>query len=184
MLKEILTGSIAILGLASVATAKDIVPAAPTIPSEMKQYDYFLGTWRCSGKTFASPMGPQHATTATVHANKAVGGRWVRLTYDEKKTAANPAPYHIGVYLGYDSAKKVFVENCHDSFGGYCTQTGSGWSGDTLTFEGMEQGMEDAGMVRDTFMKKGAKELMHTGEIQGPDKKWMKTDEETCHKVK
>jgi hypothetical protein len=38
--------------------------------------------------------------------------------------------------------------------------------------------------VRDTFTKKGTNQVMHTGEMQGDDKQWVKTDEETCHKGK
>lgn len=182
MRKLLVTAGLAALALSSIASAKEAAPAAPPLPPELKQYDFFVGTWHCSGKTFATPMGPEHATTATVRAHKAVGGRWVQLTYDENKTAANPVPYHAGVYLGYDSAKKIFVENCHDGFGGYCMQTGSGWNGDVMVFEGMEQGMGEGGMARDTFTKKGTKELVHTGEMQGADKKWMKIDEETCRK--
>ena len=184
MLKQILTGTIAVLALASVAAAKDTAPAAPAMPTELKQLDFFLGTWHCTGKGFASPMGPEHATTATVHAAKAVGNRWVQLTYDENKTAANPEPFHAGIFWGYDSAMKTFVQGCYDSMGGYCAQTSSGWNGDTLVFEGMTHGSGEPAGVRDTFTKKGMNEVTHMGEMQGPDKKWMKLDEETCHKGK
>jgi len=184
MLKQLVSAIIAVFAASSIATAKDAAPAAPPMPPELKQLDFFLGTWHCSGKTFANPMGPEHATTANVHVARAVGDRWLLLTYDENKTAANPVPYHVGMYWGYDSAKKTFVQNCHDNFGGYCMQTGSGWSGDTLTFEGTQQGMDDAGVSKDTFTRKGTSELSHTGEMQGPDRKWMKIDEETCHRGK
>lgn len=184
MLKQIFVGTVALVGLTATAFAKDAAPQAPAVPSQMKQYDYFLGTWHCRGKMFASPMGPEHATKASARGSRAVGGRWLLMTYDEHKTKANPVPYRVGVYLGYDSATKMFVENCHDVFGGYCTQTGSGWNGDEMKFEGTQQGMGDAGMVRDTFTRKSARELVHTGFVQGPDKQWMKTDEETCHKGK
>ncbi len=110
--------------------------AAPAPPAELAQLAYFEGNWKCSGTTFANPMGPEHATTGSVHGAKAVGGMWVHIAYDENKTAANPTPYHAGVYMGYDAAKKSFVSGCYDSFGGYCSQTSSGWNGDTMTFEG------------------------------------------------
>ena len=156
--------------------------AAPGIPAEQAQLDFFLGDWSCSGTTFASELGPEHATSGVVHAAKAVGGRWIHISYDEKKTAANANPYHVGVYMGYDAGKKQFVEGCVDNFGGYCTQSGSGWNGDSLVFEGSANGTGQAFTVRDTFTRKGAGQLTHTGEMQGADKQWAKTDEETCKK--
>jgi hypothetical protein len=182
MLKHALAGMIAAVALSSPVVAKDAAPPSPAAPAELSQLDFFAGTWHCTGKAFANPMSPEHATTATVHADKAVGGRWLHVRYDENKTATNPTPYHIGVYMGYDSAKKQFVEGCVDMFGGYCTQNGSGWNGDTMTFEGTNNGMGDPAGVRDTFAKRGPNGLIHTGEMQGPDKKWNKTDEEACHR--
>jgi hypothetical protein len=184
MLRYVLTGTILTVALASTAICaeeKAKAPMAPPPPAELSQLDFFAGTWHCTGKAFASPMGPEHATTATVHASRQVGGRWLQISYDENKTAANPAPFHAGIYMGYDDTKKKFVEGCVDVFGGYCTQTGSGWNGDTMVFEGTDS--NQAG-VRDTFVKKGAGELTHGGEMQGADKAWVKTDQETCHKAK
>jgi hypothetical protein len=185
MLKHVSFGTIAALALSSLAFA-DAPPAAPPgPPAELAQLDFFVGTWNCSGKAFASPMGPEHATEATVHALKAVGGRWVHVTYEEKKTAVNPMPYRVGAYYGYDSGKKTFVESCVDAFGGYCTASGAGWKGDTMIFEGSGNGGDGKSfMARDTFTKKGTNGLTHMGEMQGDDKKWIKTDEETCSKGK
>ena len=178
MLKHVLNVTIATLALASACAMADGPPA------ELAQLDYFVGTWNCTGKTSANPMGPEHATTATVRAGMTVGGRWLNITYDEKKSAANKMPYHVGVYMGYDATKKQFVEDCVDVFGGYCTQSSSGWNGDTMTFEGTANGMGDPGGVRDIFTKKSADHLTHMGQMQGPDKKWVETDQESCHKVK
>jgi hypothetical protein len=170
--------------VAPAAAEKPAAPAASARPSELAQLDFFQGNWSCTGKTFANPMGPEHATTASVHGAKAVGDMWVHISYDENKTAANPTPYHVGVYMGYDSGKKKFVEGCVDNFGGYCTQSGSGWNGDTMVFEGTAEGSGPTVAVRDTFVKKGSGELTHTGEMQGENKQWSKTDEESCHKAK
>src|SRR5437870_3074377 len=93
--------------------AKPTAPA-PAPPAELAQLAFFEGNWTCTGTGFASPMGPEHATTATVHGAKAVGGMWVHIAYDENKTAANATPIHAGVYMGYDVAKKSFVSDCVD----------------------------------------------------------------------
>ena len=147
------------------------------------QVDYFNGHWTCSGTTFASPMGPEHKTTGTVHAERAVRGRWNHITYDENKTEANATPYHAGLYMGYDAGAKRFVQHCHDSMGGHCSSTSAGWNGDKLVFEGANEGDGKSTPSRETFTRKGADEVMHTGEMQ-MDGKWVKTDEETCKKGK
>lgn len=156
---------------------------APKPAPELSQVEYFVGTWSCSGTGFASPFGPEHKTSATVKGAKAVGGMWVQVTYEERKTAVNPSPVTASMFMGYDAAKKTFVLGCVDSFGGYCTQTSKGWEGDAMVFEGKSNmGGQQMG-VRDSFHKKGAAEVMHTGEMQGENGQWMKLDEETCKKT-
>jgi hypothetical protein len=158
-------------------------PAAPTgPPAELSQLAFLTGTWHCSGKGFATPFGPERATEATVTSAPAVGGWWQELKYDEKKSSANPMPVHAAMIMGFDSEKKQFVGVCFDSFGQHCAQTSSGWSGDTMIFDG-HSSMGDGTMgVRDTFTKTAANKLTHLGEMQGPDGTWMKLDEEHCTK--
>jgi len=193
MLKHVLMGALATTALTGELTAKDApapaaaapaATAAPAPPAELSQLDFFVGTWNCAGKTFATPMGPEHATTATVHSARAVGNRWVHTTYDENKTAANPVPYHAAVYWTYDAGRKAFVQSCVDAFGGYCQQTSQGWNGDVFGFEGSGYADGKQGMFRDTFTKKDVSTLVHAGEMQGEDKQWIKLDEETCHRAK
>jgi hypothetical protein len=168
---------------APVLRAEDKPMGPPKPAPEMSQLAIFGGTWGCTGKAFASPMGPEHATEGSVHAGSGLGGFWYVVHYDEKKTAANPMPYHVGMFMGYDATAKLFVQSCHDSLGGYCRETSKGWAGDTLLFEGEAMGMGPKMNVRDVFTKKGPAELVHAGEIQGADGKWTKMDEETCRKV-
>src|SRR5215467_10763885 len=110
MLKHVLAGTIVALAFAATASAAD----APAVPDELSQYDFMVGTWHCTGTAFASPMMAEHATTATVHVIKGVGGRWVHASYDENRTKANPKTYHADVSFGYDAHKKMFVERCVD----------------------------------------------------------------------
>ena len=151
--------------------AKPAAPAAYAPPAELSQLAFFEGNWTCTGTTYANPMGPEHATVAKVKGTKAVGGAWVHVAYDEEKTAANPTPYHAGVFFGYDAAKKTFVQLCADSFGSYCTQTSSGWKNDEMVFEGNSTMDGNAVPARDHFTRKGANELVHSSEMQGEDKK-------------
>ena len=184
--------------LIALATAQSLLaadkPMGPPKPApEMAQLGYFAGTWHCSGKTFATPMGPEHATEGTANGQMALGGFRLVIHYDEVKTAANPATGGViataplggktDVDRAVEAAQKAFDSHCFDSFGGACSQTTSGWKGDELVFEGSAMmGGQKMG-ARDTFTKVSATELKHKGEMQGADGKWSATDEETCHKA-
>ena len=172
-----------LLPLAAPALAEDKPMAAPKPPKEMSQLAYFGGTWTCSGKGFATPMGPEHATEGKVSIARVLDGYWYVYHYDETKTAANPMPYHATGFMGYDPGEKVFLERCQDNFGGSCQQTSKGWVGDVLTFEGPGTMGGQKMAFRDVFTKKGPAEVVHGGEMQGPDGKWIKMDEETCTKA-
>ena len=167
---------------APLALSEDKPAAPPKPPKEMSQLSVFLGSWTCTGKGLATPMGPEHATEAKLGAAHALDGYWIVFHYDETKTAANPMPYHAAGFMGYDTGEKVFLERCHDNYGAFCNQTSKGWVGDVLTFEGPGTMDGQKMAFRDIFTKKGA-DLVHAGEAQGPDGKWMKTDEETCTKA-
>ncbi|HVO52404.1 MAG TPA: DUF1579 family protein [Thermoanaerobaculia bacterium] len=167
---------------APLALSQDKPAAPPKPPKEMSQLSVFLGSWTCTGKGLATPMSPEHATEAKLGVAHVLDGYWVVFHYDETKTAANPMPYHAAGFMGYDPGEKVFLERCHDNYGGFCNQTSKGWVGDVLTFEGPGSMGGEKMAFRDIFTKKGA-DLVHAGEMQGPDGKWMKTDEETCTKA-
>ncbi len=173
---------VALAGAGSLLAADK--PMGPPKPApEMAQLGYFAGSWHCSGKTFATPMGPEHATEGTAHGQMTLGGFRLVINYDETKTALNPMPYHVLQVMGWDAGAKAFDSACFDVFGGSCTQTSAGWKGDDLVFEGSAMmGGQKMG-ARDTFTKVSASELKHKGEMQGADGKWMMGDEETCHKT-
>ncbi len=163
--------------------AEDKPMAPPKPATDTEQIAYFAGNWTCKGKTFTTPMGPEHATEGTVAAKLGLDGFWYLIHYDELKTAANPMPYHAAVIMGFEPGQKVFVESCFDSMGGVCSQTSPGWKGNVLTFEGTMAAMGQKGGARDIFTKVSATEMKHAGEMQGPDGRWIPTDEETCTKA-
>ena len=138
------------------------------------------GTWHCSGTAFASPMGPEHPTEGIVHADWVLGGNWLRADYQETKTAKNPNPIMVQMFMSVTPDKKV-VSSCFDSMGGYCTQEGTGWQGDKLMISGTGHAGPDTMKVRDTFTK-GKGTIKHLGEMQDSKGAWMKLDEETCKK--
>lgn len=172
--------AIAALCVASSLRAEDKPMAPPKPAAEMAQLSYMVGTWNCSGKTFASPFGPEHATEGVARAQMALGGFRLVIHYDEAKTAVSPTPYHVLQVMGWDAAQKVFDSSCYDSMGGSCAQTSPGWKDNALTFEGTSlMGGQKTG-ARDTFTKVSATEMKHRGEMQGPGGAWTALDEETC----
>ena len=178
-----LAAVVAVLFVSSPLLAEDKAAGPPKPAPEMSQLAYFAGTWNCSGKTFATPIGPEHATDGVASGQMTLGGFRLVIHYDEKKTDANPMPFHVLQVIGWDAGRKLFDSACFDGFGGSCMQTSPGWKGDALVFEGTAiMGGQKMG-ARDTFTKVSATELKHKGEMQGEGGKWMTGDEETCQKA-
>jgi len=152
-------------------------------PSEkLKELNPFVGTYHCKGITFASDMGPEHATTATVIGTWELGGYWLDVDYREAKTAKNPMPYRCRIVMGYDEGMKKLVSGFVDNFGGYGTQASDGWDGDKFTLTGNMHMGPMAAEGRDVFTKKSATEMTHMFEMKMPNGELKKFDEETCKK--
>ncbi len=180
-MKRIEPAILAVLVCASVSLAIPHVSAQTTsAPSRIDQFSSFLGDGTCTGNVMAMGDRPAHATNARLHGEKILDGSWVVIHYDESRTAANPKPFHIVQYFGYDPMKKQYVAvNFDNADPGYTTGTSTGWEGDTSTFD--ETSATSGMTLRDSFTRSGPKEVMHTGTIQDKTKRWVKTDEETCH---
>lgn len=180
-MKRIKPAILAALICTSVSLAAPQVSAqTASTPSRIDQFNGFLGNATCTGNVMAMGKRPARATTARLHGEKTVDGNWIVIHYDEQQTAANPKPYHIAQYFGYDPVKKQFVAVSFDNSGSsYGTGTSTGWKDNTITFD--ETSAMDGATMRDNFTRNGPKEVMHTGTIQDKTKKWVKTDEETCH---
>jgi len=173
---------LAVLALASTAFADDKKPAAMEMPkpaAELSGVKFFVGDFNCTGKSFASPMGPEHATKATVKAKMDLNGFFLSGRYQETKTAGNPMPVTFAFVWGWDAMAKKIAGTGQDSFGGMATQTSAGWEGDKMVFTGDAVWGTDKSAVRDTFTKKGENELVHLGEMQVKGQ-WTSLDEETC----
>ena len=146
--------------------------------------DIFVGSGTCTGNMNAMGKNPGHATTGKFHGEKTLNGNWAVIHYDEDQTAANPKPFSVAQYFGYDTAKQHFVTVIFDNSGaGYGMGTSPGWKGDTITFDEMVPMGGKRAAYRDVFMKSGSSLSGHTGMTQDKHGKWVKTDEETCQKA-
>jgi hypothetical protein len=155
-------------------------PAGASSPSA--QLDAFVGDGICTGNFAAMGKNPGHATTAKYHGEKTLDGHWVVIHYDEDQTAANPKPFSVVQYFGYDAAKKHFATvSIYNSAAAYSTGTSAGWNGNSITFDESTDGKPAS--FRDIFTTGENGLSSHTGMERGKDGKWVKTNEETCHKA-
>ncbi|MES2402917.1 MAG: DUF1579 family protein [Pseudomonadota bacterium] len=153
--------------------------------SASDQLDGFIGDGTCTGSMMAMGKTPAHATTGKYHGEKTLDGNWVVIHYDEDQTAANPKPFSVVQYIGYDAGKKHFVGVAFDNTGApYSTGTSTGWKGGAFT---LDESVPMAGgkhiAFRDIFTNGDSGMSSHTGMLQDKSGKWVKTDEETCHKA-
>jgi hypothetical protein len=146
---------------------------------KLKELQAFVGDWQCTGVAFASPMGPEHATKATVNGAWILNGSWVEVRYTETKTAKNPHPYAVRMLLSYDEQPKAFVSGAVDNMTGYSTSQSPGWMDDKMTFTGAQHGGGSTMNVHDIFTRVGKNEVRHESEME-MDGKWVKLDQETC----
>jgi hypothetical protein len=169
-----------VIGPVGFAVAASTPASPPAPPPEMAQLKIFEGTAKCEGSQSASDFGPEHATKGVVRGRSDLSGFWITIRYAERKTKANPNPIHALYTLGYDATAKQFLSTGFDAFGGRGNETSSGWDGDKLTFTGEYVLAGKKLGYRDTFTRKGEREVDHLGEIQGADGKWVTLDQETC----
>jgi hypothetical protein len=146
---------------------------------KLKELQTFVGTWQCTGVAFASPMGPEHATKASVTGAWILNGSWVEVRYTETKTAKNPHPYAVRMLLSYDEQPKAFVSGAVDNMTGYSTSQSPGWMDDKMTFTGAQHGGGSTTNVHDIFTRVGKNEVRHESEME-MDGKWVKLDQESC----
>ena len=180
-MKRIKPAILAALVCTSVSLALPHVSAqTSSTPSQIDQFSSFLGDGTCTGHVLAMGKRAAHATAARIHGEKTLDGSWIVIRYDEDRTAANPKPYHVAQYFGYDPMKKRFVTvNFDNSGSGYTTGTSTGWEGDTIAFD--ETSAMTGMNFRDSFTRSNPKGLTHTGTLQDKTKTRVKSDEETCH---
>jgi hypothetical protein len=177
----------ALFGALACASAPVMIPLASAQDADpLSQLEplFPVGDYAaCSGNLMATAKRRGHATTGHARVEKALDGKWIAMHYDEERSASNPQPYSVVQYVRYDAAGKRFVTVVLDNTASgspYSTGVSSGPSGGTVTFDETLVGDKEA-KYRDTFTKDGDA-FTHTGTVLDKDRKWVKTDEETCRK--
>ena len=156
-------------------------PPAPKPAAELEQLKMFEATWRCDGKQPAGPMGPEQDYKSTFKGKKDVESFWISFEYSQKKSKAHAMPVMAKGYIGYDPAAKKYVSLGVDNMGGSVSETSSGWEADKLTFTGDGQMGGQKISFRETYTKKGDKEMIWSGEMK-MGKDWIPVGTDTCKK--
>jgi hypothetical protein len=156
-------------------------PPKPPVPDPaLTQLKSLAGTWTCTGRTFGP--GPEHPTTATMTLAWHLDGFWLEVRYEEAKAAANPVPLSSVSEWGFDLLQKTLTSATVDNASGVDTQTTAGWKGDKLVFEGSARRFGTQFLDRDTFVRHGDSQLVHTLEASVNDS-WVKLHEDTCNRA-
>jgi hypothetical protein len=148
--------------------------------SPLDQLNAFVGNGTCTGNVMAMGKNPGHASTGKYQGEKILDGNWAVIHYDEDQTAANPKPYHVVQYFGYDAATKHYVSVLVDNNPGSGFSTGSsvGWKDGSFT---IDETVPGKGVVYRDVMTTGKSGVSgHTGWMKDKQGKWVKTDAETC----
>jgi hypothetical protein len=171
------------------AAAKPAVAAAPATPpppvpkpaAELEQLKMFEATWRCAGKQPAGPFGPEQEYKSVFKGKKDVDSFWISVEYSQKKSKAHAMPIITKGYVGYDPAAKKYVSLGVDNMGGSVTESSPGWEADKLIFTGDGQMSGQKISFRETYTKKGDKEMVWSGEMK-MGKDWIPVGTDTCKK--
>lgn len=151
----------------------------PQPAAEMAQLAYFEGSWTCTGKSFQTPMGPAGDIKGTVEMRKDLNGHYQSGTV--KMAMANMPPMEGRMHVTYDTGKKQYIMLWVDNMGGRAQTASSGWTGDTIVYEGETHMAGQTIPSRDTFTKNGPTSMKHGWEAQ-MNGKWMALGEATCTK--
>jgi len=122
-----------LLSVASFCTAQMQMPKpAP----ELKQYDYFVGSWKLDGDAKPSPMGPGGKMTMTEDVHWMQGGFFV-VSHSKFSGAGMGEGSGVSV-MGYDTDQKKYTYNEFNSFGEASKSTGT-FDGKTWTWYGEDK---------------------------------------------
>jgi len=156
-------------------------PPKPPVPNAaLAQLKPLAGSWTCAGHTLGP--GPEHATSAAMVFTWQLDGFWLEVRYDETKNTANPVPFNYVSQWGFDELQQTLAATTVDNTSGIATQSSAGWQGDKLVFEGTAHRYTRQFEVRDTFVRRGENQLLHTLQAN-VNESWIKLHEDTCDRA-
>ena len=154
------------------AAAQDKGPARPQPSPELRQLEFFVGTFACKGEAFKTPMTEPHPVERTIAGKMDLDGFWLFMRFDDTASAENPMPIRGNWQLAYNARERNFVAVWTDNLGRWFPQTSTGWEGNSIAFTGEFTLNDQRGVVRDSFTRKSEREMIMTVDIRR-DGDWM-----------
>ena len=176
----ILLAGATLFGAIGLAFAAEQPPGPPKPDPAVAALEFLAVTAHCTGTQNASDFGPAHATKATFRARMDLNGFWLSSGYYERKTKANPAPFHVVGFYGYDPGAKQLIWTGFDSFGGRASETSPGLDKNQLVFTGDLLVGAMKLPFRETYTKLDGGGVDHMSEFQGKDGAWVTLNQTTC----
>ena len=179
MLKSSVFVVIAVLALSRMAVAQDAPTAAPKTAKEHEFLKQFAGEWDCDGKAYIE-LGKPPVEMKSSMTGHLIGEFWAIAII---KGDAFGQPYHGQGTFGYDSRKKKYVGTWADSMSDFLWHYEGTVEGDKLVLnsEGPDPSAPGKMMkARDTWHFKSKDMLVITGQMEGPDGKWLTMMTATC----
>lgn len=154
------------------AAGQDQRIVRPQPSPELRQLEFFVGTFRCKGEAFKTPMSMPHPVERTIAGKMDLDGFWLFIRFDDKDSVTNPMPIRGNWQLAYNGRERNFVALWTDNLGRWFPQTSVGWQGNSIAFTGEFTLNDQRGVVRDSFTRKSEREMIMTVDIQR-DGDWM-----------
>jgi hypothetical protein len=177
---RIVVVGLSLLAAPALAQDKPAASAPAAKPAaQLDQMKLFLGTWKCTGKQFGTPMfGPEHTFTGSAVGKLDVDGFWQQFSYEEKKSKDHPGLKLSGLW-GYDQGGKRFIRAAGSSMGVWDSASSVGWAGDKMVWTGDLSGPNRRMPFRQTFTRKNDKEWSFRVELN-PQGSWVPVSEVSC----
>jgi hypothetical protein len=171
----------ALIALTLAAAPASGETAPRPLPREARAaMDFFLGAWRCEGRTFDSPLEKGYPFATDLRVGYELDGAWLALHYDIRASDALPHPPRgLGLW-GWDAQRRRIRRFFFDNAGNAETSAeSSGWQGDALVFGGDTIYGGKRFSFRQRFTRLGRDRFRSAFDMQ-LDGKWVPGDGETC----
>lgn len=168
---------------APLAIGKTATPQANG-QSRSSQIETFVGDAICTGTFIAGGKGSSPTDTGKYFAEKTLDGHWIVVHYRQDQSAANPNPFEVVQYFGYDpTSKRYLTVMVGNGAGVHGMGFSSGWKGNSITFDETEWAGGKSHHSRETFTTGDSGLSAYTAWSRNKQGKWIKAYEEACHKA-